>query len=197
MSADKLKLIVGLGNPGPQYRYNRHNVGVWFIEEVCRRYQGELRPESRFHGSTSRITLDGQDIRLLFPATFMNRSGLAVSALCHYFDIEPAQMLVAYDEIDFPVGTTRLKEGGGHGGHNGVRDIINALGGASNFKRLRIGVGHPGDKSKVASYVLSDPGKDDTIQIERDIEAAIKVLPLVVNGKWNQAMLELHSSGQP
>jgi PTH1 family peptidyl-tRNA hydrolase len=195
MSTDKLKLIVGLGNPGPQYRFNRHNVGVWFIEEVCRRYQAELRPESRFHGNTARITLDGHDIRLLCPATFMNRSGLAVSALCHYFDIEPAQMLVAYDEIDFPTGTTRLKDGGGHGGHNGVRDIINALGGANNFKRLRIGVGHPGDKNKVAAYVLSDPGKDDMIEIERDIDAAMRVLPLIANGQWNRAMLELHSSG--
>lgn len=197
MSSDALKLIVGLGNPGPQYRFNRHNVGVWFIEEICRRYNSELRPEARFHGNTARVTLDGHDVRLLFPTTFMNRSGLSVASLCHYFDIEPPQMLVAYDEIDFPVGTTRLKDGGGHGGHNGVRDIIAALGGANTFKRLRIGVGHPGDKSKVANYVLSDAGKDDTIQIERDIEAALKVLPLLVRGQWNQAVHELHSTDKP
>jgi len=116
-----------------------------------------------------------------------------VASLCHYFDIEPQQMLVAYDEIDFPVGTTRLKSGGGHGGHNGMRDIISALGGANDFKRLRIGVGHPGDKNKVANYVLSDPGKDDTIQIEHDIDQALKVLPQLVNGQWNQAMQTLHS----
>lgn len=193
MSTDTLKLIVGLGNPGPQYRYNRHNVGVWFLDEICRRYHGELRPEARFHGNVARVTIEGHDVRLLFPTTFMNRSGLSVASLCHYFDIEPQQMLVAYDEIDFPVGTTRLKSGGGHGGHNGMRDIISALGGANDFKRLRIGVGHPGDKNKVANYVLSDPGKDDTIQIEHDIDQALKVLPQLVNGQWNQAMQTLHS----
>ncbi len=193
MSTDTLKLIVGLGNPGPQYRFNRHNVGVWFLDEICRRYHGELRPEARFHGNVARVTIEGHDVRLLFPTTFMNRSGLSVASLCHYFDIEPQHMLVAYDEIDFPVGTTRLKSGGGHGGHNGMRDIISALGGANDFKRLRIGVGHPGDKNKVANYVLSDPGKDDTIQIEHDIDQALKVLPQLVNGQWNQAMQTLHS----
>lgn len=197
MSTDTLKLIVGLGNPGPQYRFNRHNVGVWFLQAVCQQYQGELRPEARFHGETGRINLDGQDVRLLFPTTFMNRSGLSVAALCHYFDIAPSQMLVAYDEIDFPVGTTRLKFGGGHGGHNGMRDIINALGGERDFHRLRIGVGHPGDKSKVANYVLSDPGKDDTIQIEHDLDQVLRVLPVAAKGQWNKAMLELHSQNTP
>ncbi|HLT64151.1 MAG TPA: aminoacyl-tRNA hydrolase [Pseudohongiella sp.] len=194
MSTEKLKLIVGLGNPGPQYRYNRHNVGAWFVDSICRQYGGELRAEARFHGLCGRVTIDGNDVRLLFPTTFMNRSGQSVSALCQYFDIAPEQILVAYDEIDFPVGTTRIKAGGGHGGHNGVRDIIQAFGGANGFYRLRIGVGHPGDKSKVAGYVLSDPGKDDTIQIEHDIGQAIKVLPLMINGQWNQAMQQLHSS---
>ncbi|ALO45431.1 aminoacyl-tRNA hydrolase [Pseudohongiella spirulinae] len=193
MSSDTLKLIVGLGNPGPQYQRNRHNVGVWFLDEICRQYQGELRPETRFHGNVGRVTIQGNDVRLLFPTTFMNRSGLSVVSLCQYFDIAPGQMLVAYDEIDFPVGTTRLKAGGGHGGHNGIRDIIRALGGANEFKRLRIGVGHPGDKSKVANYVLSDPGKDDTIQIEHDIDQALKVLPQIVAGGWNEAMKTLHS----
>lgn len=197
MSNDTLKLIVGLGNPGPQYRFNRHNVGVWFLQAVCQQYHGELRPEARFHGETGRINLDGQDVRLLFPTTFMNRSGLSVAALCHYFDIAPSQMLVAYDEIDFPVGTTRVKFGGGHGGHNGMRDIINALGGERDFHRLRIGVGHPGDKSKVANYVLSDPGKDDTIQIEHDLDQALRVLPVAAKGQWNKAMLELHSQNTP
>lgn len=193
MSNDTLRLIVGLGNPGPQYRFNRHNVGVWFVDAVCREYNGELRAESRFHGHLGRITLAGQDVRLLFPTTYMNRSGLSVASLCHYFDIEPNQMLVAYDEIDFPTGTTRLKTGGGHGGHNGVRDIIAALGGANNFHRLRIGVGHPGHKSQVAQYVLSNPSADDTILIERNLEQALAVLPQVVNGQMNQAMQQLHS----
>lgn len=193
MSTNKLKLIVGLGNPGPQYRHNRHNVGAWFLQAICRHYPGELRAENRFHGDTSRVSIDGNDIRLLFPTTFMNRSGLSVASMCNYFDITPEQMLVAYDEIDFPVGNTRLKAGGGHGGHNGIRDIVNALGGANDFYRLRIGVGHPGDKNKVANYVLSDPGKDDTIQIEHDIDMTLRVLPDIVNGRWNQAMQQLHS----
>jgi len=197
MSNHTLKLIVGLGNPGSQYRYNRHNVGVWFLDAICRQYGGELRAEPRFHGDCGRVSIDGRDIRLLFPTTFMNRSGQSVAALCHYFDIEPEQMLVAYDEIDFPVGTTKLKAGGGHGGHNGMRDIISALGGANNFYRLRIGVGHPGDKNKVANYVLSDPGKDDSISIEHDIGQAMKVLPQMVNGQWSQAMLQLHSNTAP
>jgi PTH1 family peptidyl-tRNA hydrolase len=193
MSTNKLKLIVGLGNPGPQYRHNRHNVGAWFLQAICRHYRAELRAENRFHGDTARLSIDGNDIRLLLPTTFMNRSGLSVASMCNYFDITPEQMLVAYDEIDFPVGNTRLKAGGGHGGHNGIRDIINALGGANDFYRLRIGVGHPGDKNKVANYVLSDPGKDDTIQIEHDIDMALRVLPDIVNGRWNQAMQQLHS----
>lgn len=197
MSNHKLKLIVGLGNPGSQYRYNRHNVGVWFLDAICRQYGGELRAEPRFHGDCGRVSIEDQDIRLLFPTTFMNRSGQSVAALCHYFNIEPEHMLVAYDEIDFPVGTTKLKAGGGHGGHNGMRDIISALGGANNFYRLRIGVGHPGDKNKVANYVLSDPGKDDSISIEHDIGQAMKVLPLMVNGQWSQAMLQLHSNTAP
>ena len=193
MSDNKLKLIVGLGNPGLQYQYNRHNVGVWFLDAICRRYQGELRAEARFHGMTCRLTAEGQDLRLLFPTTFMNRSGLSVATMVNYFNIEPSEMLVAYDEIDFPVGTTRLKTGGGHGGHNGMRDIINALGGERGFHRLRIGVGHPGDKSKVANYVLSNPGKDDTIQIEHDIDQALSVLPELLTGKLEPAMQKLHS----
>lgn len=197
MSNHTLKLIVGLGNPGSQYRYNRHNVGVWFLDAICRQYGGELRAEPRFQGDCARVSIEGQDIRLLFPTTFMNRSGQSVAALCHYFDIGPEQMLVAYDEIDFPVGTTRLKAGGGHGGHNGLRDIISALGGANNFYRLRMGVGHPGDKNKVANYVLSDPGKDDSMSIEHDIGQAMKVLPQMVNGQWSQAMLQLHSNTAP
>lgn len=193
MSNNTLKLIVGLGNPGPQHRFNRHNVGAWFVDAICHQYSGELRSESRFHGNIGRITLAGQDVRLLFPTTYMNRSGLSVASLCHYFNIEPQQMLVAYDEIDFPVGTTRLKTGGGHGGHNGVRDIIAALGGVNGFHRLRIGVGHPGHKSQVAQYVLSNPSRDETIEIERNLAQALDVLPQVANGEMGAAMQQLHS----
>lgn len=193
MSANALKLIVGLGNPGPQYRYNRHNVGAWFLARLAADHHGELRTEAKFFGEAGRITLAGHDIRLLFPTTYMNRSGQSVAAFCQYFDIEPQQMLVAYDEIDFDVGTTRFKEGGGHGGHNGVRDIISALGGANNFYRLRIGVGHPGNKAQVANYVLSDPSKQDMATILGDIDHATRCLPHAIKGDWQTAMHELHT----
>ncbi len=193
MQGNVLKLIVGLGNPGPQYRDNRHNAGAQFLAQLCDRYNGELRTESKFFGETARITIAGQDIRLLFPTTFMNRSGQAVSAMCKYFDIEPENILVAYDEIDFDIGTTRFKEGGGHGGHNGIRDIISALGDQKNFYRLRIGVGHPGNKAQVANYVLSDPSKKEAEIIQADMDKAIATIPLAVTGQWQSAMHELHT----
>lgn len=152
-----LKLIVGLGNPGPQYDSNRHNAGVIFLHHLCKSYGGTLRGESKFFGEFGTITIAGQDIKLLFPTTFMNHSGKAVAAVCRFFKIEVENMLVAYDEIDFDVGVTKFKEGGGHGGHNGIRDIINALGDQRDFYRLRIGIGHPGHKSMVSNHVLGDP----------------------------------------
>ena len=193
MQANALKLIVGLGNPGPQYRFNRHNAGAWFLSRLAADYHGELRAEAKFFGEAGRITLACHDLRLLFPTTYMNRSGQSVAAFCQYFDIAPQQMLVAYDEIDFDVGTTRFKAGGGHGGHNGVRDIISALGGANDFYRLRIGVGHPGNKSQVANYVLSDPGKQEMETILGDIDLAIRCLPHAIKGDWQTAMHELHT----
>lgn len=193
MQDNALKLIVGLGNPGPQYRYNRHNVGAWFLSRVAADNHGELLRESKFFGDAGRITLAGQDVRLLFPTTFMNRSGQSVSAFCKYFDIAPANMLVAYDEIDFDVGTTRFKQGGGHGGHNGMRDIISALGGEKEFYRLRIGVGHPGNKALVANYVLSDPSKTEAEAILGDIDQSIRCLPHAIKGDWQSAMHELHT----
>lgn len=193
MQGNAIKLIVGLGNPGPQYRHNRHNVGAWFVDRVAKDGNSELRSESKFFGETGRITLAGADVRLLFPTTFMNRSGQSVAAFCSYFDIAPENMLVAYDEIDFEVGTTRYKHGGGHGGHNGIRDIISALGDKRDFYRLRIGVGHPGNKALVANYVLSDPSKKDTEIIDGDIDLAIRTLPHAVKGNWQTAMHELHT----
>jgi len=142
-----IKLIVGLGNPGQQYRFTRHNAGAMFLETLCDDYQGELKAENKFFGLSGRIDINGEDIRLLFPSTYMNNSGQAVAAIASYFKIEPLDILVAYDELDLPVGTTRLKKGGGHGGHNGLRDIIKALG-SQDFNRLRIGIGHPGEAIK-------------------------------------------------
>ena len=188
-----LKLIVGLGNPGPQHDSNRHNAGVIFLQDLSKAYGGQLRGESKFFGEFTSINIDGNDIKLLFPTTFMNHSGKSVASVCKFFKITPENMLVAYDEIDFDVGVTRFKEGGGHGGHNGIRDIINALGGKKEFFRLRIGVGHPGHKSMVSNYVLSDPSRSEADAIIRDIEDAIRVIPKAVTGEWEEAMRLLHT----
>lgn len=194
MPGTPVKLIVGLGNPGPQYDSNRHNAGVIFLHQLCKSYGGALRGESKFFGEFGTITIAGQDIKLLFPTTFMNNSGKSVAAVCKFYKIQPQEILVAYDEIDFEVGVTRLKLGGGHGGHNGIRDIINALAGNKDFYRLRIGVGHPGHKSLVSNYVLSDPSRSDADKIMADIADAIRVLPKVVAGNWEEAMQDLHTT---
>ena len=194
MPGDSLKVIVGLGNPGPKHDSDRHNAGVIFLHHLCKSYGGSLRGESKFFGEFGSICVDGHDIKLLFPTTFMNHSGKSVAALCKFFKIEPQHMLVAYDEIDFDVGVTRFREGGGHGGHNGIRDIISALGGQNGFYRLRIGVGHPGHKSMVANYVLSPPSRSEAQIIMSDIEEAIRVIPKAVAGEWEDAMKLLHTN---
>ncbi|MDC0220425.1 aminoacyl-tRNA hydrolase [Gammaproteobacteria bacterium] len=188
-----LKLIVGLGNPGPQHDSNRHNAGVIFLKQLCKHYGGQLRGEAKFFGEFTTINIDGDDIKLLFPTTFMNRSGKSVAAACKFYKIAPENILVAYDEIDFEVGITRFKQAGGHGGHNGIRDIISALGGNRDFFRLRIGVGHPGHKSMVANYVLSDPSRSEADLIVTNINDSIRVLPKAVNGEWEEAMRLLHT----
>jgi len=188
-----LKLIVGLGNPGPQHDSNRHNAGVIFLHHLCKSYGGALRGESKFFGEYGNINIAGQDIKMLFPTTFMNNSGKAVAAICNFFKIEPKNMLVAYDEIDFEVGVTRFKEDGGHGGHNGIRDIISAIGGKRDFYRLRIGVGHPGHKSMVANYVLNNPSRSEADLIMADVEDAIRVMPHAAVGEWEEAMRLLHT----
>ncbi|MBT8120295.1 MAG: aminoacyl-tRNA hydrolase [Gammaproteobacteria bacterium] len=187
-----LRVIVGLGNPGPKYTETRHNAGFWFIEEVARRYAATFRPENKFHGEVAKISLEDKDIWLLKPDTFMNRSGLAVRSLLSFYRITAEQLLVAHDEIDLPPGTAKLKTGGGHGGHNGLRDIISQLG-TKDFHRLRIGVGHPGSKDQVVDYVLHNASRDDRILIDRDIDDAVSVMPELASGALEQAMQKLHS----
>jgi PTH1 family peptidyl-tRNA hydrolase len=187
-----LKVIVGLGNPGPKYTETRHNAGFWFIEEVARKYSATFRSENKFHGEVAKISLEGKDIWLLKPDTFMNRSGLAVQSLLSFYRITAEQLLVAHDEIDLPPGTAKLKTGGGHGGHNGLRDIISQLG-TKDFHRLRIGVGHPGSKDQVVDYVLHNASRDDRILIDRDIDDAVSVMPELASGALEQAMQKLHS----
>ncbi len=187
-----LKAIVGLGNPGSKYTETRHNAGFWFIDEVARKYSAVLRPDKKFHGEVAKISIEGSDIWLLKPATFMNLSGLAVQSLLSFYRFSPDQLLVAHDEIDLPPGTAKLKYGGGHGGHNGLRDIISQLG-SKDFYRLRIGVGHPGNKDQVVDYVLNNASRDDRILIDRDIDDAVSVMPDLASGALEQAMQSLHS----
>lgn len=190
--SDGIALIAGLGNPGQQYQHNRHNAGALFLDALSRELGAPLKPESKFFGLTARCTIAGQEVRLLFPSTFMNKSGQAVAALAQYYKIAPAQILVAYDELDLPLGTTRLKTGGGHGGHNGVRDIVAALGSA-DFHRLRLGIGHPGDSSRVLGHVLGDFSRNEREIIDTQIDNAIQLLPLLVEGKFQAAMHQLHT----
>jgi len=187
-----LKVIVGLGNPGSKYTETRHNAGFWFIEEVARKYGAIFRSDKKFHGEVAKVSIEGKDIWLLKPDTFMNRSGLATQSLLSFYRINAEQLLVAHDEIDLPPGTAKLKIGGGHGGHNGLRDIISQLG-SKEFHRLRIGVGHPGSKDQVVDYVLHTASRDDRILIDRDIDDAVSVMPDLASGALEQAMQKLHS----
>ena len=193
MPGNCLKLIVGLGNPGPQHDSNRHNAGAIFLHNLCKSYGGDLRGESKFFGEFGSIKIEGNDVKLLFPTTFMNHSGKAVGAVCKFFKIDPRNMLVAYDEIDFDVGVARFKEEGGHGGHNGIRDIINALGGNRDFYRLRIGVGHPGHKLMVSNHVLSNPSRSEADLMMMTVDDAVRVMPKAVIGEWEEAMRLLHT----
>lgn len=187
-----VQLIVGLGNPGAEYEPTRHNAGFWFVDELARAAGCSLRNESRFHAEVGRCTLHGQDCRLQKPATFMNRSGQAVAALAKFLRIPPTEILVVHDELDLPPGAARLKKGGGHGGHNGLRDLIAHLG-TQDFLRLRIGIGHPGDRSQVVDYVLRRPGREERELIDAAMLRALEVMPLAVAGEFERAMHKLHS----
>lgn len=191
--ANSIRLIVGLGNPGPEYTHTRHNAGVWFIDELARRYQGKLQPQAKFFGYTGRLTLAGQDTRLLIPTTFMNLSGKAIAAVANFYQIEPQQILIAHDEMDLSPGTARLKQGGGHGGHNGLKDTISKLGNDRNFYRLRIGIGHPGDKNKVTGYVLGKPPKTEQAQIDDAIDEAVRCLDILFKDGLSKAQNRLHT----
>lgn len=188
----RVSLIVGLGNPGSEYEKTRHNAGFWFLDELARQHNISFKTEKKFYGDVARYKYAGEDVWLLKPTTFMNLSGQAVQALANFYKINLDEILVVHDELDLSVDTARLKKGGGHGGHNGLRDIASKMGG-NNFLRLRIGIGHPGDKSKVTNHVLKKASTDDQISIERNIERALNVLPLVIEGEVQKAMNELHT----
>ena len=189
-----IKLIVGLGNPGSEYANTRHNAGQDFVEELSRNHLGNFIPEAKFFGLADRITIGGKDLRLIIPTTFMNLSGKAVAAIAQFFKIEPEEILVVHDELDLDPGIARLKVGGGHGGHNGLRDIIDCLGNNKNFGRLRIGIGHPGNAKQVSNYVLKKAPLEEKNLIEDAIRAALPYIDNLVLGDWEKAMRELHTT---
>ncbi len=186
-----IRLIAGLGNPGPKYDQTRHNAGFWFVDELARRHQGRFGHETKFSGDVARVSVGGQPVWLLKPTTFMNRSGIALRQLMQFYKIGIDELLVAHDELDLEPGTCRLKRGGGHGGHNGLRDIFSHVG--KDFWRLRIGIGHPGHRDQVIDYVLDRPRKAEDQQIRNAIDDAARRAELIVAGEFDKAMNQLHS----
>jgi peptidyl-tRNA hydrolase, PTH1 family len=187
-----MKLVVGLGNPGREYEATRHNAGFWWVENLAEIEKVRLRNEDKFSGQVGRITGAGGDCWLLLPQTFMNVSGRAVQAMTAFYKIELDEVLVVHDELDLPPGTARLKKGGGVAGHNGLKDIAARLG--PDFWRLRIGIGHPGDKNEVANYVLHPPREDETELISAAVERSLAVWPLIFAGDMEGAMHRLHTT---
>lgn len=189
-----IRLIVGLGNPGPRYQDTRHNVGAAFVSELAGRYQIPLRAESRFKGDLGRGLIAGQDVRLLNPSTFMNLSGESVGAVARFYQIAAEEILVAYDEMAFAPGVIKLRQGGGANGHNGITSVISGLGNNRNFHRLRIGVGHPGDKSRVTAYLTSVrmPEAERTL-VGEACDLSERILKPLLSGQMQQAMNLLHA----
>jgi PTH1 family peptidyl-tRNA hydrolase len=188
----QLRLLVGLGNPGAEHLRTRHNAGFWFIDALAQAHGARFGMESKLHGETAKIVIDGQPLWLLKPTTYMNKSGIAIQSALRYWKIEPEDMLVAHDDLDLPAGAARLKFDGGHGGQNGLRDTFAHLG-HGKFHRLRLGIGHPGDKNRVVSWVLGRPGVDDEKAIIDAVGRSLDVLPLAVRGDFNEAMKRLHT----
>ncbi len=186
-----IRIIAGLGNPEDKYERTLHNAGFWFVDALARKYGGSFRYEKKFDADYCRINLQGEEVWLVKPQSYMNNSGQPVRGLLDYYRLGVDELLVAHDEIDLPPGTTRLKEGGGHGGHNGLRDIIQHCG--PDFLRLRLGVGHPGEKHEVTNYVLKRGSSDTEAAVARDINDAIDVMPLLVDGDIPAAMKQLHT----
>lgn len=196
MAGTSLKLIVGLGNPGEKYARTRHNAGFWFADEIARRYGGVFRAESRHQGELARvrITLEGgaqSEVWLLKPMTFMNKSGGSIASLANFYKVSPEEVLVAHDELDLPFGVARLKLGGGHGGHNGLRDTIATFG--AEFWRMRLGIGHPGHKDLVHDYVLQRAPSDQERAIDNAVNNAVDVLPVLLSQGAEKAMNRLHT----
>ncbi len=185
-----IRLVVGLGNPGQQYETTRHNVGFWFVQQCASQLNGRWQNDSKFHGEVCRVLVNQQDIRLLMPDTFMNLSGRAVRAIAQFYKISPEHILVIHDELDLPAGVVRLKFSGGHGGHNGLRDIHQQIG--RDYWRLRIGIGHPGDRSRVTPYVLHAPSRAEKQQIDEAIAMALCQFEAIIAGQQQKVMNQLN-----
>lgn len=188
-----IRLIVGLANPGAGYAATRHNAGAWYVGKLAEAYRQSLKEEAKFFGYTARLTLAAHDVRLLVPTTFMNLSGKAVATMATFYRIQPDEILIAHDELDLLPGVAKLKLGGGHGGHNGLKDIMRKLGNNPNFHRLRIGIGHPGDKSKVTGFVLGKPPASEQMLIDGVIDEAIRCTEILLKDDIVKAMNRLHA----
>ena len=191
-----IKLFVGLGNPGPDYEATRHNAGFWWVDALARELKVQLQPERSYFGLAARVTLHGQTVWLLEPQTFMNLSGKSVAALARFFKITPQEILVVHDELDVLPGQVKLKFGGSHAGHNGLRDIHAQLG-SSDYWRLRLGIGHPGNKADVVHWVLKKPSPEHRTQMEEAIERSIKAVPAMLAGDMEKATMLAHTSKPP
>ena len=189
-----IKLIVGLGNPGKDYQPHRHNVGFWFCDALAHLYSGTFKKETKFFGEVSQVNIAGSNLRLLKPNTYMNRSGQSIQSIAKFYQINTDEILVAHDELDLNPGVARIKFSGGHGGHNGLRDTIKALS-SNDFYRLRIGIGHPGDRSKVADFVLHTPNKSEVEPIQTALVNSLNVIEQVIKGDIEPAMKTLHTQG--
>lgn len=186
-----ISLIVGLGNPGKEYAQTRHNAGFWFVEQIANRYNIPLKNDPKFHGLSGRGNVEGHDVRLLLPSTFMNRSGQSVVPFAKFYQISPESILIAHDELDMNPGVIRLKSGGGHGGHNGLKDIVPHIG--ANFHRLRIGIGHPGAKELVSGHVLGKAPNSEQTLMDDAIHHALSRLSLLLDGDIQQAMNQINA----
>ena len=189
---ERVSLIVGLGNPGPEYQHTRHNAGSWFVESLAKIYNCSLKLDNKFYGYTGRITISGQDIRLLIPTTFMNKSGQSVAAMANFYRVPLSGLLVAFDELDLPPGVAKFKTGGSSS-QNGIRDIVSNMANQKDFLRLRIGIGHPGDKNRVTGHVLGKAPQKEQQQIEEAIDEATRCLEILVKDDIKKAMNRLHS----
>jgi len=189
----RIQLIVGLGNPGDEYTSTRHNAGAWLVTKLAEQYHVVLQRENKFQALLGTMNESDLECKLLLPTTYMNLSGQAVVACAHFYKIPTESILIVHDELDFPPGTTRFKCGGGHGGHNGLRNIVERLGNG-NFCRLRIGIGHPGDKQQVTNYVLAKPNRDDKAKMMTAIENACNIVPELIKGNIDVAIRALHDS---